>query len=82
MEDGHGHVRPRADGARAKCGGPARCATCQGEKAYYELEATEGDIPIGTFKYNGGGNVNSISQPSAMVPAELNAATRLLRSSE
>lgn len=31
--DWHGWVRPRPDGAFAKCGGPALCRHCQGEKA-------------------------------------------------
>ncbi|MGF6641837.1 hypothetical protein [Paraburkholderia sp. MM6662-R1] len=30
---GHGHVRPRADGAKARCGGPALCPACQRELA-------------------------------------------------
>lgn len=30
---GHGHVRPRADGAKARCGGPAICPTCAAEAA-------------------------------------------------
>ena len=28
----HGWVVPRADGARAKCGGPALCTTCKTEQ--------------------------------------------------
>jgi hypothetical protein len=31
MDLGHGHVVPRADGFKAKCGGPALCAACAGE---------------------------------------------------
>lgn len=30
---GHGHVRPRPDGAKARCGGPALCRVCQRETA-------------------------------------------------
>lgn len=30
---GHGHVKPRPDGAKARCGGPALCTKCQAEKA-------------------------------------------------
>lgn len=28
MIGGHGHVRPRPDGLKARCGGPAICAEC------------------------------------------------------
>lgn len=28
---GHGHVRPRPDGVKARCGGPALCAKCKQE---------------------------------------------------
>jgi hypothetical protein len=30
---GHGHVIPRPDGVKARCGGPAFCQVCQREKA-------------------------------------------------
>jgi hypothetical protein len=30
---GHGHVRPRPDGIKARCGGPALCSTCAREAA-------------------------------------------------
>lgn len=30
----HGWVKPRADGAQAKCGGPDICPTCQTEKMH------------------------------------------------
>ena len=30
---GHGHVVPRPDGAKARCGGPALCSACAREKA-------------------------------------------------
>lgn len=30
---GHGHVRPRPDGVRARCGGPGVCKECSREKA-------------------------------------------------
>jgi hypothetical protein len=30
---GHGHVRPRPDGIRARCGGPAMCCECAREQA-------------------------------------------------
>ncbi|WP_269497735.1 hypothetical protein [Castellaniella sp. S9] len=34
---GHGHVKPRPDGVRARCGGPAICRVCQQEKAQLEM---------------------------------------------
>lgn len=34
---GHGHVVPRPDGARARCGGVALCRQCKIEKAYRDL---------------------------------------------
>lgn len=33
MIGGHGHVIPRADGNRARCGGPACCTECARELA-------------------------------------------------
>lgn len=30
---GHGHVMPRPDGVKARCGGPALCRICQSEQA-------------------------------------------------
>lgn len=30
---GHGHVRPRPDGVKARCGGPAICSECALELA-------------------------------------------------
>jgi hypothetical protein len=34
--EGHGHVSPREDGIKARCGGPAMCKVCQQEQAEYE----------------------------------------------
>jgi hypothetical protein len=36
MNTGHGHVVPRPDGVKARCGGPAICSRCQAERAAYE----------------------------------------------
>ena len=33
MTGGHGHVVPRADGAKARCGGPGLCSACSREAA-------------------------------------------------
>lgn len=43
MSQGHGHVKPRADGVRARCGGPAVCSACQAEKAQAEQERRKRD---------------------------------------
>lgn len=32
-DSGHGHVHPRADGQRARCGGPGICDQCSREQA-------------------------------------------------
>lgn len=31
--EGHGHVTPRADGVKARCGGPGLCKQCSVETA-------------------------------------------------
>jgi hypothetical protein len=31
LNQGHGHVFPRPDGARARCGGPGICSKCQSD---------------------------------------------------
>lgn len=36
---GHGHVTPRSDGCKARCGGPALCVVCQCEAAQQLAEA-------------------------------------------
>lgn len=36
MNTGHGHVTPREDGMKARCGGPALCAECSRELAVKE----------------------------------------------
>ena len=40
--DGHGHVRPRKDGMKARCGGPAICSECAKEAALYRAEINTG----------------------------------------
>ena len=40
MSTGHGHVTPRADGAKARCGGPAICSECALEYARLHYKAT------------------------------------------
>lgn len=34
---GHGHVKPRPDGVKMRCGGPAICRVCQQEKSQLEM---------------------------------------------
>ncbi len=38
MNHGHGHVRPRPDGVKARCGGPALCSVCAAELAQMGFE--------------------------------------------
>lgn len=38
MIGGHGHVTPRPDGAKARCGGPGLCAQCSQEQARKQPE--------------------------------------------
>ena len=33
MNPGHGHVYPRADGVKMRCGGPGICAQCSADQA-------------------------------------------------
>lgn len=37
-DTGHGHVVPRVDGGKARCGGPAICSACALEAAGARLE--------------------------------------------
>jgi hypothetical protein len=37
---GHGHVTPRPDGLKARCGGPALCADCQAEERTLGFSST------------------------------------------
>lgn len=37
MNAAHGHVTPRGDGAKARCGGPSLCMTCKLEEKYLQL---------------------------------------------
>lgn len=44
--EGHGHVFPREDGYRARCGGPMLCSQCRIDKAKQEGRVTEGSLAI------------------------------------
>lgn len=43
---GHGHVFPRPDGVRARCGGPALCHVCAADLARKNIEATVKAEPV------------------------------------
>jgi len=53
---GHGHVLPRPDGLKARCGGPALCIVCAREAAYVaalqdeRLQTLQGECPTGDYK--------------------------------
>jgi hypothetical protein len=40
---GHGHVHPRPDGAKARCGGPGICPQCSQEAATAAFRGAAGD---------------------------------------
>lgn len=56
---GHGHVHPRPDGAKARCGGPGICAACSREAALMpkreglELIGTSGKAVIAMCEFHG-----------------------------
>lgn len=50
MSDGHGHVVPRADGAKAKCGGPLLCGVCAREFAETYLDNARPDCNEGASR--------------------------------
>ncbi len=68
---GHGHVYPRADGIKARCGGPALCAFCKIDLAAKSSSAStaphqEGQAsePCGEAAYDGyGGCETPLPQP-------------------
>lgn len=41
---GHGHVWPRPDGVKMRCGGPRICSACALDNAIY-LDKSEGSAP-------------------------------------
>lgn len=40
-DTGHGHVYPRKDGLRARCGGPALCPQCAKDAVRKATEAAQ-----------------------------------------
>lgn len=47
MTGGHGHVVPRPDGAKARCGGLALCSTCAKELAAQQTVTAPTPEPTG-----------------------------------
>lgn len=45
---GHGYVRERGDGQKARCGGPEKCVVCQAEQALLDSH----QIDFFTVNYN------------------------------
>lgn len=68
MVGGHGHVVPRPDGAKARCGGPAMCAVCASElsmpdaSAYKNVAATPIAVRCATC---GGSSYHAADCPEA-----------------
>ena len=50
---GHGHVYPRADGALARCGGPALCPECARDKVRFDAEIKAAVAFITDTKFGG-----------------------------
>ena len=56
---GHGHVRPRPDGVKARCGGPGICAECSRDRA--ELR----DDPLLSAAHGSGAAATPPQEPSS-----------------
>jgi hypothetical protein len=79
--DGHGHVTPRPDGAKARCGGPALCHECARELAETGRPVRTGlsiaqncevwDVPADTRLDDDGGRMTTrtVLIGGALVPA-------------
>lgn len=48
LNTGHGHVFPRPDGVRARCGGPGLCAECSRDAA--KASARGREVQIGVIR--------------------------------
>lgn len=46
---GHGHVFPRPDGVRARCGGPALCRTCSTDAAHKAAQEAQTAALLGAL---------------------------------
>lgn len=47
---GHGHVFPRPDGMKARCGGPALCSECAQDLALKERETADTEKELERLK--------------------------------
>lgn len=67
---GHGHVRPRPDGVKARCGGPAICSVCRAEKGALENRPALAGVeaPI-AFTDTIGSAIDALNAGVAMVNA-------------
>jgi hypothetical protein len=91
LNEGHGHVFPRADGVRMRCGGPKSSLGCISCKADVKLKSEQDreisaefdeELPIGTREHNNQAN-NTAAQPTIPVQGvKLNAALRLLKTED
>jgi hypothetical protein len=74
---GHGHVRPRADGARARCGGPGLCSECSQEQAQmqprvaYPSDGSLRRLDSGQLQEWEEGRWHDVAEPPAEKPQEL-----------
>ena len=71
-DTGHGHVWPRPDGAKARCGGPRLCVKCARDRALYQ-PTTDGGSPMPnvqttrTTKLAGGGEGPTLAELRAFL---------------
>jgi len=72
---GHGHVTPRADGVKARCGGPSMCSTCANELG--QLRAAQGigqqysgsiGDPMNAYQSSSNASLQSVG--AGILPAE------------
>ncbi|QGJ90136.1 hypothetical protein HWC80_gp076 [Mycobacterium phage Indlulamithi] len=54
MIGGHGHVVPRPDGMKARCGGPGMCAECSREQAQLNDPINVAEAKLEMWRQGGG----------------------------
>jgi hypothetical protein len=74
ITDGHGHVTPRADGDKAKCGGPGLCAQCTNELAIFtqmnrNIQGVSGAISTQGNYWQGSFSDSQLKNQGASKPA-------------